>query len=196
MHNRACLSYHSIPTYVKVDRTQYNLGNMAKSCQISSWCACHYIHSPHEIISTAGKTGHNSRRKRNQSWNLLIHISNKSASIKTKDIPIESSKLLCLNLILFYSKSCNLKTFPAVISRVFIFVINRPSQKSLDVKLSQLWSMLPVSFAFWYKMKAKRYYFLWQKKKADEESKSQEPCRLTQGKTHRRRKTRIFKVIP
>ena len=25
------------------------------------------VHSPHEIISTAGKTGHNSRRKRNQS---------------------------------------------------------------------------------------------------------------------------------
>ena len=25
------------------------------------------VHSPHEIISTAGKTGHNSRQKRNQS---------------------------------------------------------------------------------------------------------------------------------
>ena len=33
-------------------------------------------------------------------------------------------------------------------------------------------------------------------KKADEESKSQEPCRLTQGKTHTCRKTRIFTVIP
>ena len=43
--------------------------------------------------------------------------------------------------------------------------------------------MLPVSIAFWHKMKAERYYFLWQKKKADEESKSQEPCRLTLGKT-------------
>ena len=96
------------------------------------------IHSPHEIINTAGKTSHNSRRKRNQSWNLFIHISNKSASIKTKDIPIESSKLLCFSFILFYSKSCLLKTFPAVISRVFIFVINRPSKKTLDVKWSQL----------------------------------------------------------
>ena len=35
-----------------------------------------------------------------------IHISNKSASIKTKDIPIDSSKLLCFSFILFYSKSC------------------------------------------------------------------------------------------
>ena len=56
--------------------------------------------------------------------------------------------------------------------------------------------MLPVSIAFWHKMKAERYYFLWQKEKADEESKLQEPCRLTQGKTHMRRKTRIFTVIP
>ena len=72
---------------------------------------------------------------------------------------------------------------------MFIFVINRPSQKALDVKLSQLWSMFPVSIAFWYNMKAKRCYFLWQKKKADEERKSQEPCRLTQGKTHTRRNT-------
>ena len=60
----------------------------------------------HEIISRAGKTGQNSRRKWNQSWNLFIHISNKSASIKTKDIPIESSKLLCFSFILFYSKLC------------------------------------------------------------------------------------------
>ena len=65
-----------------------------------------YVHSPHEIISTAGKTRHNLRQKRNRSLNLFIHISNKSASIKTKDIPIESSKLFCLNLIQFYSKSC------------------------------------------------------------------------------------------
>ena len=64
------------------------------------------LHSPHEIISTAGETGQNSQRKRNQSWNLFIHISNKSASIKTKDIPIESSKLLCFSFILFYSKLC------------------------------------------------------------------------------------------
>ena len=28
--------------------------------------ACHSIHSPHEIISMAGKTGHVSQRKRNQ----------------------------------------------------------------------------------------------------------------------------------
>ena len=64
------------------------------------------IHSPHEIISKAGKTGQNSRRKRNQSRDLFIHISNKSASIKTKDIPIESSKLLCFSFILFHSKLC------------------------------------------------------------------------------------------
>ena len=62
--------------------------------------------------------------------------SNKSASIKTKDVPIKSSKLLCFNLILFYSKYCKLKTFPTIISRVFIFVMNGPRQKALDVKLS------------------------------------------------------------
>ena len=61
-----------------------------------------------------------------------------SPSIKTKDILIESSKLLCFSLVLFYSKSSLLKTFPAVISRVFIFIINGPKQKALDVKWSQL----------------------------------------------------------
>ena len=45
-------------------------------------------------------------------------------------------------------------------------------------------------------MKAERYYFLWQKKKADEESKSQELCMLTQGKTHTHCETHIFTVIP
>ena len=33
-------------------------------------------------------------------------------------------------------------------------------------------------------------------KKGDEQNKSQEPCSRTQGKTHTRRKTRIFTVIP
>ena len=45
-------------------------------------------------------------------------------------------------------------------------------------------------------MNGKTYYFPWQKKKDDEESKSQEPCRWTQGKTHTRRKMAIFTVIP
>ena len=76
---------------------------------------------------------------------------------------------------------------------MFIFIINRPSQKALDVKWSQLWSVLPVSIAFCHEMNAKRFCFLWQKKKGDEESKSQEPCRWTQGKTHTPRKMPIFK---
>ena len=76
------------------------------------------------------------------------------------------------------------------------FVINGPKQKAMDLKWSQLWSILPVSIAFWYKMNAKRYYFLWQKKKGEGESKSQEPCGWTQGKTHTRRKMAIFTVIP
>ena len=54
------------------------------------------------------------------------------------DVPIKSSTLLCLNLILFCSKSCKLKTFAAVISRVFIFLMNGPSQKALDIKWSPL----------------------------------------------------------
>ena len=45
-------------------------------------------------------------------------------------------------------------------------------------------------------MNGKRYYFSWQKKKEDEESKSQEPYHWTQGKTHTRRKMAIFTVIP
>ena len=85
------------------------------------------IHSPRKIISTAGKTGHDTRWKWKQSRKLFIHISNKSAPIKTKDVPIKSSKLFRFNLILFYSKYCKLKTFPAIISRVFIFIMNGPS---------------------------------------------------------------------
>ena len=73
-----------------------------------------------------------------QARNLFIHVNNKSASIKTKDVPMKSSKLLCFNLILFYSKSCKLKTLPAVISRVFIFVMNGRSLKALGVKCSHL----------------------------------------------------------
>ena len=87
------------------------------------------------LISTAGKIEHDARWKQKQSWKLFIHISNKSASIKTKDVQIKSSKLHCFNLILFYSKSCKLRTFPAVISRVFIFVMNGPSQKSTGCKV-------------------------------------------------------------
>ena len=57
---------------------------------------------------------------------------------------MESSKLLCLNYILLCSKSCKLKTFPAVISRVFILVMNRPRKKALDVKWSYLLQMLDI----------------------------------------------------
>ena len=45
-------------------------------------------------------------------------------------------------------------------------------------------------------MNGKRYYFPWQKKKEDEEGKSQEPCHGTQGKTHTCCKMAIFTVIP
>ena len=117
------------------------MGRRVLSCPPpQTWFPPHrpILHSPREIISTAGKTGHDARWKRKQSLKLFIHISNKSASIKTKDVPIKSSKLLCLNLILFCSKSCKLKTFPAVISRVFIFVMNGPSQKALFIKWSHL----------------------------------------------------------
>ena len=89
----------------------------------------YFLHSPREIISTAGKTEHDARWKRKQSWKLFIHISNKSASIKTKEVPIKSSSF---DLPLFYSKSCKLKTSPVVILRVFIFVMKGPS---LDVKV-------------------------------------------------------------
>ena len=79
-------------------------------------------------------------------------------------VPIRSSKLLCLNLILFCSKSCKLKTFPAVISRVFLFVMNGPSQKAVDVKWSPLSLMLPISSTFCHVVIVKSYCLLWQKK--------------------------------
>ena len=51
--------------------------------------------------------------------------------------------------------------------------------------------MLPVSIQISYEIKAKKDYFLWQKKKEDKESKSQETCHWTQGKTHTRWKMAI-----
>ena len=78
------------------------------------------LHSPHEIISMVGKTRQDAQQKLKWSWKLFVHISNKSASIKPKDVPIKPSKLLCSNLILFYSKSCKLKIFPAVILTVHL----------------------------------------------------------------------------
>ena len=59
---------------------------------------------------------------------------------------IKSSELLCFNLILFYSKSCKLKMFPAVIPRVFIFVMSGPSQKALDV--SKVVSLFVINVAY------------------------------------------------
>ena len=56
--------------------------------------------------------------------------------IEPKDVLIKPSKLLCWNIILFYSKLFKLKAFPAVISRMFIFIMNGPSQKELYVRLS------------------------------------------------------------
>ena len=105
-----------------------------------------------------------------ESWKLFIHISNKSASIKTKDVPIKSSKLLCFDFILFYSKSYKLKTFPAVISRVFIFIMNGPSRKALDVKWSHLWLMLAISNTFCNWVIVKSHCFLWWMKKKDQAS--------------------------
>ena len=78
------------------------------------------IHSPHEIISTMGKTGQDARRKGKPCRKVSIHISNKSASDKLKNVSMESSKLLCLNGISFCSKSCKLKTFPLSIARCLL----------------------------------------------------------------------------
>ena len=79
---------------------------------------------PREIISMADKTGHDARWKRKQSWKLFIHISKKSASIKTKDVPIESSKLLFeFNFVLF--KILLIKNIP---SRYFESVHLRDQQ--------------------------------------------------------------------
>ena len=71
-----------------------------------------------------GKTGQDARRKRKPCRKVFIHISNKSASNKLKIVSIESSKLLCLNGILFCSNSCKLKTFPLSIASVLTLVVN------------------------------------------------------------------------
>ena len=64
------------------------------------------VHSPHEIIITMGKTGQDARWKRKPCREVFIHINNKSAWNKLKNVSIESSKILCLNGILFCSKFC------------------------------------------------------------------------------------------
>ena len=85
-------------------------------------------HSPHEIISTMAKTGKEAWRKRKPCRKVFIHIRNKSASDKLRDVLMESSKLLCLNGISFCSKSCKLKTFPLSIASV-----NGPRPWGLEV---------------------------------------------------------------
>ena len=95
------------------------------------------IHSPHEIISTIGKTGQDAQRKQKPCRKVFIHISNKSASNKLKNVSIESSKLLCLNGILngilFSSKSCKLKTFLLSIVSVLTLIVNGPRPLGLEV---------------------------------------------------------------
>ena len=83
----------------------------------------HKLHSPREIISTMCKTGQDALRKRKPCRNLFIHISNKSASNKLKNVSMESSKLLCFNGISFCSKSFKLITFPFSIASVLTLVV-------------------------------------------------------------------------
>ena len=74
----------------------------------------HVIHSPHEIISTMGKTGQDVQRKRKQCRKVFIHISNKSAS-NLKNVSMESLKLASLlewNFVLF--KLLQIKNIPAL----------------------------------------------------------------------------------
>ena len=84
------------------------------------------LHSPRQIISTMCKTGQDALRKRKPCRKLFIHISNKSASNKLKNVSIEPSKLLCLNGISFCSKSCKLKTFPLSIASMLALVVDGP----------------------------------------------------------------------
>ena len=84
------------------------------------------VHSPREIISTMTKTGQDALRKRKPCRNLFIHISNKSASYKLKNVSMESSKLLCFDGISFCSKSCKLITFPFSIASVLTLVMDGP----------------------------------------------------------------------
>ena len=92
------------------------------------------VHSPREIISTAGKAQQDARQKRKRSWKLLIHISNKSASIKPKDVPTKSLKILFeINLTLF--KILQIKNIP---SHLFESVHSRhewAQQKSTGCKV-------------------------------------------------------------
>ena len=91
------------------------------------------LHSPREIISTMCKTGQDALRKRKPCRNLFIHISNKSASNKLKNVSMESSKLLCSNGISLSSKSCKLKTFPFSIASVLTLVMDGPRPSNLKV---------------------------------------------------------------
>ena len=84
------------------------------------------LHSPHEIISTMGKTGQNASQKRKPCRKIFINISNKSASNKLRNVSMESSKLLCLNGISFCSISCKLKTFPLSIVSMLTLVVDGP----------------------------------------------------------------------
>ena len=74
-------------------------------------------HSPREIISTMCKTEQDTlrKRKRKPCRELFIHISNKSASNKVKNVSMESSKLNSLfewNFVLF--KILQVKNIPAL----------------------------------------------------------------------------------
>ena len=84
------------------------------------------LHSPHEIISTMGKTGQDAQQKWKPCRKVFVHISNESVSSKLKNVSIESSKLLCLNGISFCSKSCKLKTFPLSIASMLTLVVDWP----------------------------------------------------------------------
>ena len=84
------------------------------------------LHSPREIISMICKTGQDALRKLKPCRKLFIHISNKSASNKLKNVSMESSKLLCLNGTSFCSRSCKLKTFPLSIASMLTFVMDGP----------------------------------------------------------------------
>ena len=106
------------------------------------------LHSLAKLLAQQARPGTTQDGSGNKDENYSFISANKSASIKTKGVPIKSSKLLCFDLPLFYSKSCKLKTFPAVISRVFIFVMKGPSPKALDVKWFPLGLMLPTSRRF------------------------------------------------
>ena len=74
-----------------------------------SFKLCHIfeLHSPCEIISTMCKTEQDALWKWKPCRELFIHISNKSASNKLKNVSMESSKLLCLDGALFCSITKN-----------------------------------------------------------------------------------------